>query len=315
MSYYRTATYRRCIWPIGNQRNLERLVADCHNLQGPREFTIGTKIVKALHIRHIPGESGVYLHLTSYEPERPVSVIPHDGDETGEQAPPQEGDYLRSDLAALIRENHVIIMTSGLSEKFLTRYLFQFIESVNHTDGLTSFSILPIIDRDLSAEIRQNGVKGIKLKTTYRNATASYERHEANGTSSPNILKRMLNSQNVFQISELSDEDRRRIAQSEHVHVELSISLKGTRGELEEAELEAAALERIALQTADSENENADDSIEFDLGKGRVIKASQLKLSKNYRVIQRGSSFERNDAWAKLNDYYDTLREEGRLQD
>ena len=198
----------------------------------------------------------------------------------------------------LIRENHVLVVTSGLRSSPVEYYLKELLKTCNA--NVTQFELLPIANRGLLQQIRSEGIRQITLGLSQYTETFNIDEPTSFKSQIGHLLNSLLMNSGRWE----------RINEDADFHASLSLrSGHVSRGGLTADEMADLAQE-IAL---DEDDEIIDDAI-IETRKGSVVSRSELKLRRRVRIDSHGKTVSYVAAWQELEDYLEELEQTGALE-
>ena len=293
----RTISYLRAVWDPEADVTLEEALTD--ELAGrptapDTRIDLGDRSGEVRH-RHL-GTAGVRLHVAVWTAGEEASTVPHTGVAQADLAvepPAEDWDYLNGDGMVLVKEDHCLLMPSGLAAPTLQRYLSQLLE------GAGRFHLRAIGNAPILQQIRQEGVKRIDLDVSQYMETA-----QEGGEQHATILQRVGRAILASLIER--DEDRRAIEEADNVHARLVINLDTRQSS-------GLSAEELGSMLAPLSEEEQDDGLTIETGSGQRFKRGQLVLRKPVEVESFGQTIHHGAAWEAMVEYLSDLRHHGAL--
>ena len=310
----RTMSYLRAYWQELNNVNLQDTLITCLEQYLDVESTRVELNAGYAENRHRKiSNNFLFLHIAAWTDGQAASTVPHNvsGENSDLQyhSPAENWDYLDGDGMILIRENHCILMSSGMHPKSMEQYLRNLIirakdDGLQFSEEIDRFKLLPISDpSNVEKLLEQGGVKRIKLRSyNYRETFQEMEKNQQQNfkkSLGKDLLKQLMKSL-VF-----SDEKKRSIEQAENVQAELVISLNSRRsGELKPEEFDDFS-RAIAEQ---------DDEFEIETKSGERVRYGDLVLTKKVQIKGFANTVSHSHAWEEMVNYFHEISEKGYLE-
>ena len=205
----RTMSYRRAYWQELNNANLQDTLIRCLERYPDVESTRVELSVGHAENRHRNiSNNFLFLHIAAWTDRQAASTVPHNvsGENSDLQyhSPAENWDYLDGDGMILIRENHCILMSSGLHPKSMEQYLRNLIirakdDGLQFSEEIDRFKLLPISDpSNVKKLLEQGGVKRIKLRSyNYRETFQEMEKNQQQNfkkSLGKDLLKQLMKS-------------------------------------------------------------------------------------------------------------------------
>jgi hypothetical protein len=317
-TYLKTFTYNRAnfgIWGGGN--SLERELISSHQIVpdvSEREFIHNNERVKGYSVDVLNDNGGLLLHIVTYEAGMPASVIEQEGSDVSTHESPINKDYLNKEVYAFIKGDHVIICNHNARDSILLSYLKHILHKSGSVEASENLMIEKIGDVDKLQLIENEGIKEVHLNTSLYKASLDYL-NQNNPNKSQSLLTSIgSNIAGLFRV-----DGNNSIREDENLNVRLTISFDGreARSHLAEPAFGASGKERL-LKTAksvlDADQDDFFDDYELITGQGKSIKFNSVKVHNKQRVNRIGNSLSRQDVWSKLCVYYNTLKENGIIE-
>ncbi len=207
----------------------------------------------------------------------------------------------------LVSDNHCLLMPSGLLAKTIERYMRNLLahgqgKDARVPDKVDCFQLLSISNSETVKQLRHQGVKKINLNVgQYIETSRMAEESRPKGK----IVEQLgLYMRDTISALVTKEADRQHIEEAENVNARLVITFDGRRPGLR-AENLAPIAEAIA-------NEGEED-IEIETSTGQRIKGGHLILRKAVNVSGFAKTVHHNDAWEKMEDYFNELTRSGVL--
>lgn len=311
--------YRRAHWEKQEKTTtLEKLLADAHNhldTVGMRSFTVNS----GLEVRGASYKEshGFYLQIASYDPGGPTSIIDKNKvlreSTVSAQNAPDGSDYLVGDVFVFIKDNHVILCTSGVRENVVDIYIRNILKAYGMKGISQTFELDKVAKTDKLKMIRDEGVKGIDLNTSlYEASLLHLDRDNPKISSIKKAVADQITA--IFR----KDQDLKDIKEKENLNIKISLKFDGQEAmkhskEPQFGESGRKRLEEAAKQVITDYETEQEDGFVITTRSGNTIKANEIRVSDSFYVEKLGNSLSKNSAWTKLKEYYDRLDGEGVL--
>lgn len=310
----RRLTYRRCIWPDGLPLNLERVLIDFQeHWPTIEERTIPYRDSNSLQgaYHSYSAETGFRIHITRFIPNGSISTTSRTRVSEADQqpaGPPRDREFARGDLIAVIKNNDVVICTSGLIEPALLTYLRAIIYNVTNNQEQTSFTLEPVANANTVQMIRQSGVKSIVLNSSLYRATDQHlNRITEEVSRTSQIGKNMLGF--VKDLVGISDAEMD-VIDMENMSVSLTIKYKNKN---RPNELGSDKFESLASEIAENPPDENDPQFKIITNNNNQITPDKLILSKIVRLEPLADTINIFDAFREIDSYFNYLSEENHL--
>lgn len=272
-----------CLGTLPNSDNTKLLV-------GVREFSIRHRQIDDRLVR---------LHIASWTEGEDAATVPHN---LGNQAnadlamrpPDPSTDYLDGDAFVVVADNHFVFMPSGLQRKTVENYLHKLLQHsqgsrANLPKGFAAFALLPVANRSVAQQLREEGIKQIRLNVGQYLESALSDSLEAQPTRLQSLGNDFLRHLITREI------DREEIRRSQNVQAELVIKVDGRRKGLDH--------EQFGILMKDVADEAEDEDIEFVTRKNHRIKHGKLLLTKPVDVTPFANTVHYRSAWHEMEVY------------
>ena len=300
----RTISYLRAVWfPfVKDSLTVQGVLEDCiRSLSG--DDTVIKLDSRQAQLRHHATGQNLCMHIAVWKDRETAPIVPHTGSSLGEARPGEDWDYLGGDVMLLIHGNHCLTMPGGLNKKGIERFLQLLIRKSIKTGASAHqyaemFSLESIGDPDVLDQLRSEGVKSLELNCVQYKRTVldSIERSEPTGQRLRRAIASMLFDQ---------EEDRENAIRAADFHAKVSV----------EIDRKKLGLDRIDLIPASELlMDESIDEVDIVTGKGRKIKSGKIAVQKSVKVEVDGNIFLHEDAWSRMEEYFNTLNAEGKLK-
>ena len=297
----RTISYLRANWlNAKNGETLQTALTRCLKvfpssdatklLVGVREFSIRHRQVDDNHFR---------IHIASWTEGEDAATVPHS---LGNQAnadlamrpPDPSTDYLGGDAFVVVADNHFVFMPSGVQRKTVENYLYRLLQHSHRkgsipTEELSDFDLFPVANRSVAQQLREEGLKEIRLNVGQYLESALSDSLEAQPT-------RLQSLGNDFLRHLITREtDREEIRRSQNVQAELVIKVDGRRKGLDYAQ--------FGTMMKDVSDEAEDQDIVLVTRNNHRIKHGKLLLTKPVDVTPFANTVHYRSAWHEMEVY------------
>jgi hypothetical protein len=315
----KTFYYRRAVWDNQGRDTLEVILKKAHDKMpttADRSFDNGSE--GKIEGAHYHADSqGIFLQIAAYVPGEPTSTIGKNkrgkSAVIGAEGTPEGKDYLSGEVFVLVKDNHVILCTSGAREPTATAYFYNVLVRAKEK-AAGSLALEKIAQLSKLAMIRKEGVKEIQLGASLYEAS----RIEINKDTSKidNLRAKIAN-----QIMQIFAEDAtlQEIKESENLNINLSIKFDGAEGRKvhKDPKFGDAGLRRL-LKTSeefvkDLGRNGRDEGFAIITRNNNRITDDEIRVSSVYNIEVLGKSISHSDAWEKLAVYYNDLKQNGVL--
>lgn len=302
----RTVYYRRAVW-FDQEYNLQQLIAQAHqNHPTTDERTFDDGEYELQGAKFDPARNGLHLvHVSQYVRNQPTATIQNpsqdvEGD-TDTQAPPQDKSYVHGDVFLALRNNHVLICTSGARESAGIHYLEHLLRADGRGNIVPSLNIDPIANVDKARLIQQEGVSSVNMQASLYEATVRYEERRSMKTRMMSRIGEEIRA--IF----ADDDALNEIGERENLTVKLTVSYDSRKkgGEMGRERLEATANDLVR---------NDDEGFSIVTGSGQTLTHDEIRLKRVHDFNDKGNTIFRDDAWRALVNYYNELEANGQLE-
>jgi hypothetical protein len=305
MGKERTLYYRRVAWFKPGNQNLQAFVDRAHqqlNSTALRTFDYHDGELQGINCRTSNGHT--LVHVTYYVPKQPTSLVPdpssQSASETVERNPPPRHSFMEGDVFLLIRNNDVILCSSGAREGAAKRYLAEMLAKCNIDETV---ELEQVANVDKVALIRQEGVKRIRLGASVFKASYDYLQRKTKKTEwmgkTAEEFMRIFGGNALENLDELKAYD--------HLRVKLEVSFDDRK---KDGHLAAESLTTAACSMLDSD----DEGFVIETKGGKKLSSEDIKVSKKVDLNDHGNSVSCEHAWAEMNEYYDELNDNAVLE-
>lgn len=305
----KTLHYFRAIFD-GQAYPLQQKLLSVHDQNTPlaeREIPLMTGDVIRLHrlrsnqhstfvhlSRHMPGEAALTIEANTQKVE----------DEEQQLNAPAGRAFVNGHCYMLINGHNIVFCSHGISlvraQSYLSKYMQKF--GVEKEDAIFDVNAAARIEKlDL---IRQHGVKNIDLDAYAYNL--ALPEHQRNGLWRKAVGK----AWDEMKALAMPDDGDQEMRAMENLLVGVQLTLDGnTRAGLPSKN----AISNVAMGLA----EDADDGLHdfrITTQSGETIKMSEIKLTTRKTIAREAQALDRDDCWAKLDEYFGNLRQQGLLE-
>ena len=255
----------------------------------------------------ITKEKTVLLHIASAVIGKTALAIEmdcdKDYDDGAEQNAPTKHEFVDGEAYLLVKDQHVIFCSHGLTLKAVENYLNRLLHS---EDVDERFEFTPIGNIDKLQLINRSGVKQVDFSATIFKMTQDELNENAEKMRKSRfsrILDGLTREVKKAFAKDLSEEEKKIL---EELQVDVSVKLMGNT----RASLEARKFVKNEARTMLSDDLSPE--VEFITGNGETIKSSDIQLHKmiNIKKLNNSNSLEYEDAWLGLGNYFDELKQQ-----
>ncbi|MBI9020431.1 MAG: hypothetical protein JEZ10_04155 [Verrucomicrobia bacterium] len=300
MGKERTFYYRRVNWLTPNSHDLQKYVDLAHNKLNTtalRTFPHNEGQLQGINYKHNSKHKLSLLHITYYVPKQPTSLVPDPASvpasETVEKNPPLAHSYMEGDVFVLIKNNDLILCSSGAREGAAKKYI---IEILNRCGIDEVFELEQVANVDKVAMLKKEGVKRIKLGSSLFRATYDHMQRKTKKTELMGKLAEEIMS--IFGGEVLDNLDDLKAYDNLRVKLEISFDDRKKHGELAAQSLISAGCSML-----DSE----DEGFSIETKQGNKLTAEDIKVSKKVELNEHGNSVSCEHAWEEMHHYYEEL--------
>lgn len=304
----RTLFYRRAIWDVDEQENLQYYLDKAHQEiedKTNRDFMKDEGRIQC--ISEIQSNGYSYYHITYYEQGSKASTIPkveNPSDTVDECEAPEGREFMEGEIFVVLKGNDMTMCASGTRESTAIEYFYRILKKSGQEDLNTKFGVQSVADVNKANILAREGVKSIDLNCAlYKVDAEETESHQEETLTKKfrgaayNLLKPFLEKNRTWQ--DLQEEEK--------INVKLIISSdKRYKNDLILQGEER--LKTIAEQIEDDEN------IKIKTNKGNVLTQEEIKISKTAKFDPYGNGIRKIEAWEKLEEYHETLKEAGIIE-
>jgi hypothetical protein len=305
----RTLFYRRVAWINGASDSLEKHLSKAHDTlvsTHDRTFTHGDGEIQGLIVEK--RNKGLFVHLASYTPHQPTSLVPFPSraksEDTSPEPPPDKHNYLEGDIFFLVSGNHLVLCPSGARESVALSYINHTLRKTGMEKLILRFSIESVAKIDKVKLLQQEGVKKVSLNASLYEATMEYtERKTTKMTLLHGVAEEIL-----ALFAKDKNKELQEIGEMENLSVKLEISFDSRKkgGTLGQERLEKTARMLIA--------DDEDQGFSIVTGNGKRLTADEIRISDKVMLAPHGTSVFRSSARDALEQYLSDLKESGMLE-
>ena len=302
----KTMFYKRICW-INVAYDMENLMKEAHT-------ALTTTAQRAFEYNdgHIQGSSfetrsnGFLCHVAFFVHTQQASLIPIPSDdkttETFLLAPPDNKNYLQGDVFFLIKNNHIIVCTSGLAEHAVVVYMRGMLEAVGRSSLAMEFSVESIMN-EKKLDVLKEGVKSLSLNTAIY--TASVDHHARRVQENSTIADKLVSSiKDVLAEFVITSDESKDIKDKENLSVKVELSFDGRKkGEISKGKLQALASDSLDEEGFTIVTKN-DKKITF----------NEIRLHEKIPLAVSGTSVSKEAAWNSMGAYFNKLKSTGMLE-
>lgn len=248
-------------------------------------------------------DGGHYLHLTVDTPGEAASIVPKVAPSAkeitvGTTAPPDDAEFMDGDAFLYVRGNDLCLCTTTIRSGAVEHFLHRFFLASSIRKDAVQFGLMNAANVEKIALLQKKGVSHIELKASLYRASVDYNHRRNQVSGVVGEVSRYIKS----------------IVASEHdvnedaLRVEVAIFLdKRTKG----IPLGQRRLEKMAIDIIENETDH-DEYVIITKDKER-IEPDQIFMRSSVIIEGMGKSVDRDEAWAELLKYYNTLLDSGAL--
>lgn len=307
MDRQRTIYYRRVQWFSAGNHNLQKYIDRGYShlhTTALRVFDYHEGQLQGINYRQSDNSAASLLHVTYYVPKQPTSLVPDPASvkasETIEKNPPPKHSYMDGDVFLLIKDNDVILCSSGAREGAAKHYLSEILGKSGVDE---SFELEQVANVDKLELLQKEGVKRIRLgASVFRASLDRVQRH----TKTTELMGKVADEiMSIFGRVDMNNMDELKSYDNLRVKLEISFDERKKGGELAAASLAAAGCSMI-----DSE----DKGFTIETRKGNQLTSEDIKVSKKVVLNEHGNSVSCQHAWQEMQEYYTELDNAGVLE-
>jgi hypothetical protein len=307
MGRERTLYYRRVHWFATGTHNLQTYIDRAHgrlNTTALRTFDYHEGQLQGINYHQNGNPGASLLHVTYYVPKQPTSLVPDpaavQATETVERNPPPRHSFMEGDVFLLVKENDIIMCSSGAREGAAKHYLIQMLDKCAIDEG---FELEQVANVDKVALLQQEGVKRIRLGSSVFKATYDYvqrqtKKTELMGKVAEEIM-RIFGGGVIENLDDLKSYDNLR------VKLEVSFDDRKKHGELAAQSLAAAGCSML---------DSDDEGFTIETKSGKKLTSADIKVSKKVELNEHGNSVSCEHAWMEMQEYFNELDDAGVLE-
>lgn len=321
----RKLQYRRAVWNSdgdkqGNTNSLEMYLKDTlakSSNAGDLTFPWGSINITCADSKS--DNDGVYLQIARYSPGGNTCTIDKDLLQTRRQIfaePAPEGkDYMEGDIFVLVKDNHVLLCSSGARENIAKKFFSFILEKQDRIWSAHTLDLQVVANIDKLKLIQKEGVKELILNASIYDASKQYIAQNDNKLSGliPNFIH---NLERIF----AKDKSLKDIQEQENLNVSISIKFDGKEARSQKkknADFGTVGLKRLQSASEMILNESdefRDDDFEIVTKNDKRISPKELQVSEEFNIEILGNSITKDGAWGALKTYYDKLKGNGILE-
>lgn len=260
------------------------------------------------------GSDGLGLHISTYSPGQSQSTIPVPGKVSkgavATHNPPQNRNFLRSDLFMLLDGNHVLLLPNGAREGAALHFMRFMLRKMNEKQVANSLELKKIARIDKYKQIESVGVRAIKLNSALYDATVGYE-------SGKNIKSDFVKSlADVIKTRFGRERTFKEITENENLHVDIQVRFDGreaNRRENKAVDGFGVNGKQHLRQLAISAIQEAEEGFEIILNDGTSLTSEEVRVRASVKLPEKGNSVTAEHAWEALTQYRNRLKAKGIL--
>lgn len=298
--------YKRANWISQTTKTLYRHLLDAHKeLPTTNHRTFQYHDGQIIGLDTKVSNNTIYFHVANYIPKQATSIVPEPSKSPSRNIktnpPPNNYNYMTGDIFFAVRDNHILICASGLSEAVATSFIHECFVASDKVNLIRTYEIDYVANLSKISIINKYGVKEIELNASLYEASADYINR--NSTKN-NILGGAISEiASIFENDELGLDT---ISEKENLNVRLSIKLNTRKkgGELGK---------KRQLELAKSILKEEDEGFSILTANGQKITSEETKILKSVKFDRNGSSIYKSNCWDELEKYFDELSNDGFL--
>jgi len=207
---------------------------------------------------------------------------------------------MEGDAFLLIKNNDLIICSSGIREGSVVNYLTDVLKHIG-VDEI--FDLQQIANVDKVELIRQEGVRKIQLGVSVFRATQDYAQRQTKKTTlMGKLAEEFLNIYAKVNMDSPAD-----LKKYDNLHVKLEISFDARK---KGGEVASSSLTSAGRNLFDSE----DSGFTIETKSGNKLTSEDIKVSKKVELQEHGKSVLCDSVWTELESYFDELDNSGVLE-
>ena len=302
----RVISYTRAAWPefSAPPTTLQQALSGCLNqmAENMTKLPLRSGHAQVRHWSELAGE--LRIHIAAWTDGESVSTVPSDqlSMHLGEEPPGTDWEYLDGDGMVLVRDNHCLLMPSGLQAGTIEQYLRNLLAhgldrgAPIHSDA-GRFELVAIANSSLVSKVLSQGVKGLNLNLGLHAETVREMQVE-----SQTIARRI--GRMVLETLIESDEDLRKIEEADNVQARLVVRIDSRKPGVAAEDL-ASIGQQVASESGGE--------VEIETKGGQRYRRGELALRKKVRVEAFAKTVHHNDAWEQMSTYLRELSSSGTL--
>lgn len=308
----RTLTYWRTQWLGGAAPGYHHLEAVCRGLLNALPSPADSRVARSEGVievrrRRVLEDAPVLLHCAAYTPGAEGSVVPHNGQEATVPLrtipPPKDADFLNGALMALIKDNHCLLCSDGLSAAALRFYLQQLAIRCHLPPQTRQLDLVAVANREKIEEIIKSGVQEVGL-------SATLDELDVETTQEPETLVEHIKAEVKEATMTLIGSEARvgkLLAKDfSNINAKLIISFNQRK----HGTVTQEVFDRVALDAANEEDKN----LYIKLRSGSRIEYENMKLTKRVDINMVGTTIDHNETWERLEEFYAELVAENKIE-
>jgi hypothetical protein len=302
----KTLNYRRAAWVDENTTmSLEHYIKQMDDkLQTVNEKTISRgdgqhiKIAK-LKLNNI---GGVFMHIVTDTPGEDASVVPHNSDceteiDMATTEAPDKFEFMDGDAFIYVRRNDVVICTTNLRDGGVSSYLQALFRRARLSNNSTQFTLLKVANVDKINMINSQGIKEIDLRTTVSKAAMDFSRRKHQTQTIAGAAARHVKA--IFGKPNDVTQDA----------LSISIIIKTDYRVRKQLALGEKMIDKLAINLIESQED--DDEFLITTKTGQTISRNEISVKSIASINASGKTVERERAWDKLQEFFNSLKESG----
>ena len=207
--------------------------------------------------------------------------------------PPNDAEYMDGDAFLYVNKNDVCVCASMVRPGAIKFFLRRFFELATIRHDATQFEFFNALDSSKMALIERKGVKQIEIKGSMSRAAMEYKRENGRAAQGLAVISRWYKS--IFSTEfDVADD-------AMHMSIVVGVDGRNKKG----TPLGYKRLEAIAIDIID--NQGPDDEYIIHTKTGEKIFPHEIVLRSSVQIGSLGKSVNRDEAWAALACYYESL--------
>ncbi|MBG6158233.1 hypothetical protein IWQ52_004291 [Labrenzia sp. EL_159] len=304
----KTLSYRRTMWLNDNPQsiNLQMCIKQASDkLKSIEDRTIGRGNGQLMKLLKLDSDNNgaLQLHFSVETPGEAASVVPsvHGVDivDVSTTSPPIDTEFMDGDAFLYVRDDDVCLCSTVIRDGAITFFLRELFKKAEIRKDADKFDLIKVADIDKVKLLHAQGVKEVIIKSTIYDATSQYSRRNVQAAG---LVGRLAKHLKAFCGNEHD-------ANEDALQVVLEIKTDRRRKGLKLGEQRVEKIAEDLLR-----NQEDDDDFMIITKEGQRIGPKEIYMSTKVDVMARGKSVERDDAWAALSTFFQSLEDSGAME-